>query len=149
MPTISRQQIGFEKTIFLRELKVSSEGIFSIELPPAVVASGTQSPVTGKSKDDAVRAFNAALTQYQDSKTTVRRVILFRFQSTCCIVRGEKCVKADKDIWFVNGTAISLCAQVYDEAETKRSNGSSHFRYTPIPSSIPDGFSFLKWINKN
>lgn len=142
MPTINKERIHFEGREFVREIKVSSTGVFSIELPAEVIKAGFKSPITADTKQNALSTFQRTLKDYSATQTITTRVICYQFRATCYVMREGKCLFKQDGISFVTGTAIQLAAQVFDEHATKRTDGTTTFRYDAVKSSIPDGLRF-------
>lgn len=144
MPTISKETIGFEGARFLREIRIDSTGVFTIKTPELVAFAGFPSVVEDKTKDGAIAKFNAAIRDYKNSRTTVRRIVAYHFGASCYIWNGERCIMKREDMHFSKGTALELCAQVFDEHETEGKEGNLSYRYVPVESSIPRGLRFTQ-----
>lgn len=143
MPTISKEHISFEGAQFCREIKVDSSGCFTIKLPPSLAAAGLGTEVSASTKDGVLKCFREALAEHAARQTTVRRVICYAFKDSSYIWDQERTrvIRETKGISFTSGTALSLCAEVFDESKTVKPSGI-HYEYEPVESTIPQGFSF-------
>jgi hypothetical protein len=124
MAKISTEYFNYPgKGNFQYEVKVSAKGIFSIKYPKEVSDFFDLTEVTGNTKDEVVKVFEANLKRYFDAITSERKVILFRADITATIYihkdRGntsytEPTVKR-RDFPFAEGIKLGLQADVFIE----------------------------------
>ncbi len=82
MPIINRERIPFPQkngdVEWVREIKVSSTGYFTIAMPPDVTEATTKTEVGGHSRAEVLKSWNDVLAEYAKKKAVTNRVIAYR-----------------------------------------------------------------------
>jgi len=156
MPVVKTSRIVFGGEPFTQRISCDSKGRFNALLPEPVWESNGGSKVSGATLEEVEKRFAAAVSLYQASKTSVNKVILYRFSTTCRILSagGRKrilaadvddgdavnlsteCLHSRDDISFAEGTSLSLCAGVYAESARVNPDGTVKYSYKELPSAL-------------
>jgi hypothetical protein len=118
------------------EIHVDSSGEFSVKLPEPVASTLQKSRVSGQTLNAARRAWELALAEYANAKTTACKVILYHVgMSMDRLGRSDLQGKFDT-VSFSDGIALDLAVGVYEEKKRSLSTGFN-YSYTLLESSIP------------
>jgi len=150
MPVISRETIGICKTRFLRVVKYETkQSLFTIELPVFVQEALGQTKVSGKTREEAERAFNELCRQYEQSIKKTRKVIAYLVMINGEVERkfGDQVyTKTIKDFSFCDATAIGMGYEVLTETEI---NG--HKTYATLDGhrfDVRGDYKLIPWSEK-
>jgi len=89
---------------------------FTIRLPAEIESIVNKKHAFGKTQEECEYHLNKLLDQYEQSKQTIKKCIMFEFMFNAAIMENEKCVFAANDISFFNGDiAIGMVYKIIDE----------------------------------
>lgn len=139
MPVIKTDTLRFESKDFKRVIRVGSTGNFSCEVPAAVTNTLGIKAVTGATLEQCMSEFNAALIRYKESRTEVRKVIIYAVKSRACIWdnREERVIFRSDEIHFSDGLCLSVCVGVFNERKISATDGSAHYAYDLLECDLP------------
>ncbi len=162
MPTISKEKIPFAaasgETIFVREIKITSYGTFSIELPPDVVLALNTQTVYGQTMAEVKVAFNEALANYRKRKATKKKIIAYKVTLDGEIERDGKPALSRWGPYHdhyskIEGIGLAMQVGLFWEIEVERPNDNrkgltTEYRYEEIEGSFPKSVRVTDLANR-
>lgn len=147
MPVIRTEVGQHNGESWKKSYRVLRDGLWYINVPPAVARDMQLKDVTGKTMQEAEQKLRAVLAEHLTTKKTTCKVIYYQFEFSCYITKPAipdeehdfQVVLASQDISFTTGTAVSLAAEVYEETVTLMADGRRLYNYEHIPAKLPRG----------
>jgi hypothetical protein len=152
MPTISRERIPFPQkdgsTEFVREIKVSAVGTFTIDLPADVVEALDVETLYAQTKTDVLKKWDETIAKFRQKKAVTKKIIAYRFA-----LWGNVAARNPKDDgrnplrWGDTavshfdrrpGLGLALEVSVFNETTVTDEKGRAGCRYEEVPSTIQD-----------
>jgi hypothetical protein len=139
MGVIQTEKIYFDGLEFLKKTRCNADGKFRIKYPAAVARLlGDPTEAVADTKRGADSAFQERLYEFEQARSSTRKVILYEVKLNSSIARDGILALSRKDIHFTNGYAISVWAGVFEEERVRR-DGGDIYHYERVDCSIPNG----------
>lgn len=162
MPIISKENIGFEGSMFVRTIKVLKDGIFRASLPDAVYDRLGISEVSADTKEGVISKWKKIIREYNELSSERKKVIVYHI-SYGGFISGPAKLREDYDPerfkdpkqevcllnqnisgFSVGSNGMELCvkARVYIEETVTYANGKKRYNYLDIDDSdeqLPHG----------
>lgn len=102
-------------------------------------AFGINPEIRGDTLTEVNKKFKQMLEDYKQSKTIVRKVILYKVAANAYIWDevAKRCMYNNSEISFCAGTSLAVWAAVYNEHEITKPDGTIVYEYKEAASGIP------------
>lgn len=150
MPTISKERIPFPQkngdATFLREIKVSAVGTFTISLPPDVTEAINEDTVYGQTRTEVLEKWDDAIRRFHARKAVTTRIIAYDFSVFGSICNDPS--NPQRDLLRRRGTGyfrsndarglgIALAVGVFDQTEVRDAKQKPTYRYAEVLDQFP------------
>jgi hypothetical protein len=159
MGVVKSTKTWFEGKEFVRRVRFSSrDGRFAVTLPKVVERTMGICEVGSDTFEGVEREYKRVLKKYRESKTTERKVIIYKVEANAWVVRTPDGAPANiedddgsvvfqvKDISFADGCGITVYADVMIERTLRTAGGEESVSYEDVeghtlPRSLSGGDS--------
>lgn len=164
MPTISKEKIPFknkagETVDFVRELKVTSYGTFSVDLPPDAVEVLNVKTAYGQSRAECLKNFNGFMADYASRSSIRKRIIAYKVNLDGEIERDgapalSKWADYHDHYSKVEGLGLAIRVGVFDEVavdqpnEHRKGKMTTVYRYEAVPSKLPKSVALTELAHR-
>lgn len=163
MATFKTETIRLNGKKWKKVIKIFKDGRFEISLPEEFRTVLGIEKISAETLDKVEKKFKDIRKEYEAAVTVSSKVILYEIEYTAYIFGTPAMAKVfraeephdwdsmgrdsdvalihQSDLHFANGTALSICCDVFEEFRTERPDGSILYRYEPVESSLPAGIT--------
>lgn len=131
MAIISTETIRFEGNDYKKQIRCSSEGHFSIKLPPTVVKRLKIEEVAGDTLEEVSNAWKKITKEYKEAQTEDRKIIAYE-------------IEINEGISFAHGMSLSVWASVFIEEKTNVPGKLPVYKYRDVDfeEMLPDELQY-------